>query len=303
MKKYFLCLLALLMLCLAGCKDPDYGVDTFYTTEMLTEYSLADLPAPKLENSRIYEENLYCNLTQEEYEAYVAQVIAYFQGREDVRHLCYLYDSTLMFGVFPHRTYTLVTEDYDLSGSHSFSYLTTELDEEGSPKTGISISRTSDTLGKTGFFYNTHIRIDKSISGDVDPCAAKHTNDQGTVYPVPGMDLQVTVFTCIYCGYEGRDSYPDFGDYQQYAVTVSEGKNYIFGNNWSYLPWDISSMYPGGIIEITTSIHEEGPMEILVNGEVIPLLRTEGDKQTFGFIMPNTDVDIRLRIVTEDAAE
>jgi hypothetical protein len=71
MKKLLLLTLAgLIALFLCGC-EPDYAVDTFYATEMLNDYGLAGLPVPKLENSRLNGEYLYCNLTQEEYEAKV----------------------------------------------------------------------------------------------------------------------------------------------------------------------------------------------------------------------------------------
>ena len=39
---------------------------------------------------------------------------------------------------------------------------------------------------------------------------------------------------------------------------------------------------------------------MLVNGESIPALWTEGNTQTFGFIMPQQDVEIQLRIITDD---
>ena len=64
--------------------------------------------------------------------------------------------------------------------------------------------------------------------------------------------------------------------------------------------WDIDSLFSGQILEITTPIPENGTMQMLVNGESIPVLYTEGNTQTFGFIMPEQNVEIQIRIVTEE---
>ena len=72
-------------------------------------------------------------------------------------------------------------------------------------------------------------------------------------------------------------------------------------NNWNQVQsWDIDSLFSGQILEITTPIPENGTMHMLVNGESIPVLHTEGNTQTFGFIMPEQDVEIQIRIVTDD---
>lgn len=302
MKKLLLLTLAGLMaLFLCGC-EPDYAVDTFYATEMLNDYGLAGLPVPKLENSRLRGDSLYLNLTQEEYETYVAGLVAYLRGREDVRHLSYRHSRTLMFGAFPMDICAPLPEDYDYTGDqHEFVFTYTEELHDGRLANPIRISviRNSGTLFRTQFTYNTAIYLQpaSSIPAELDYCAGEHTYDAGTVYPVPGLDRQITIYRCVHCGSTTQDTYLNV-NYKEYSVTVTEGRNHIWGNNWSELPWDISGMFAGQEIEITTFIPEEGTMELLVNGESIPALRTEDDKVTFGFIMPEQDVQIQLRIVT-----
>ena len=304
MKRIFLAVFsAVLVLALCGCGDPDYAVDSFYPSDMLESYGLSGLPAPKLENSRMYGEYLYCNLTQEEYERYVTEVITYLQTLENAHHLCYYHSGTMMFGVFPDRTFAPVREDYDLSGSHEFAYITAETMEYNAPLSSIRVKilRETDTLGRTGFTYNTCIRIDNdAILGTFDPCAESHTYTAGERYPIPGYEMSITYYECIYCYIQEQDHFPDLDFYTEYTVTVTEGQNYIFGNNQNYFPWGISSMYAGVALEIICNIPKEGQLQLLVNGEQIPVLRTTEDQVTFGFIMPDRDVEIRILLLTDE---
>lgn len=296
-----------LLLCMAlplyGCV-PNYPADTFYGAELLAECNLSDLPVPELENSRLHGDRLCLNLTQEEYEAYVAELVAYLRGREDVYNLCYRYSSTLMFGAFRLDYCAPLPDDYDHTDDrHEFVFTyTAELnDERMTDPVRITIIRGNWGLFRSNFTYNTAVilDLDSIIPAEVDPCAGEHTYDEGEVYPVPGLDRSVTIYRCIHCGGKTQSDYP-VDSRKSYAVTVTEGRNHIWGNNWSYLPWDISSMYAGQTIEITTFIPEEGTMQLLVNGENIPALRMQDDKVTFGFIMPEADVEIQLWIVTEN---
>ena len=301
MKKLMVMLVLLSMApTIFGC-TPDYPADTFFGAEMLTEYNLSDLPVPKLENSRLSGDSLYLNLTDEEYEAYVAELLAYLQGREDVHNLCYRHSSTLMFGAFPLDYCVPIPEDYDLtSNSHHFvfSYTADLHERKMDAPIRITIIRDSRELFRTDFTYNTEITLkpNSSIPAEVDPCAAEHTYDEGEVYPVPGLDRSVTIYHCIHCGSETQSDYP-VDSRKSYTVTVSEGLNYIWGNNRNYFPWGIDSMYAGLELEIICLIPEEGTLQVLVNGENIPVLRTTEDKVTFGFIMPEADVDIQLRLI------
>ena len=304
MKKLIAMLLLLSMaLPLFGCL-PDYPADTFFGAELLAEYNLSDLPVPKLENSRLGGEYLYCNLTQEEYESYVAELVAYLRGREDIYNLCYRYGRTLQFGAFPLDTCAPLPEDYDYTGDqHAFVFTYMEAlgdDNRMADPIRISVIRETDTLFRTDFTYNTILQLQpsSSIPAELDYCAAEHTYDEGEVYPVPGLDRSVTIYHCIHCGSKTQSAYP-VDSRKSYTVTVSEGLNYIWGNNRNHFPWGIDSMYAGLELEIICLIPEKGTLQVLVNGENIPVLRTSEDKVTFGFLMPEVDVEIEIRLITE----
>lgn len=299
-KLFFLSLAGLMVLFLCSCGAKNYSVDTFYSAELLTEYDLEGLPAPKLENSRLDGDYLYCNLTQEEYEDYVAQVMTYLQDREDVQHVCYLYDSTMMFGFFPQQTFAPVTENYSLSGNHRFACVTDQTLSKDSALEPyrICIYRESGTLGRTDFSYNTYIQlIADAVIGDVDPCAAAHRLDEGVVYPCPGQE-GITVYRCVYCGAMELDRELGYG---YYDVTVSQGRNYILSNNFSApAAWDITSLSAGTVLEITARIPAEGTLQLQINGQTIPVLRTDGNTQIFGFVMPEADIDIQFVTVPQE---
>ena len=59
-------------------------------------------------------------------------------------------------------------------------------------------------------------------------------------------------------------------------------------------------MYAGVALEIICNIPQEGQLQLLVNGEQIPVLRTTEDQVTFGFIMPDRDVEIRILLLTDE---
>ena len=290
---------------LYGCV-PNYPADTFYGAELLAEYNLSDLPVPKLENSRLGGESLYCNLTVEEYESYVAGLLAYLRGRADIHHLSYQCSRYLLAEMVPVDVCAPLPEDYDHTGDqHRFVFTYTEElhDDRIADPIRISVTRQTDTLFRTDFTYNTVIQLQptSSIPAELDYCAGEHTYDDGYPYPVPGLDRSITIRKCIHCGGKTQSDYIGSGNNKLYAVTVTEGRAHILRNNWNQVQsWDIDSLYAGQTLEITTPIPENGTMQMLVNGESIPALWTEGNTQTFGFIMPEADVEIQLRIVTDD---
>lgn len=300
--KRIICLLLLTVMSTAlfsGC-EPEYLAETFYGADMLEAYGLSDLPAPKLENARLSGRDLYCDLTQDEYEAYVAEVVAYLKSRADVYHLCYRHDRTLLFGAFPQDTCVPLPESYDFTGSaHCFVFSLTEAlnGDMMSEPVRIYIVRENGNLSHAE--YNTVITIEKNtVSARIDPCAAEHTYDAGTAYPVPGLDRSITIYSCIHCGSENRDEYLD--SRKSCSVTVAKGRNQILSNNWNQtVSWDIDSMHAGAKFEITVRDSAQGRAQLLVNGEKIPALRADENTQTFGFIMPEADIVIEIVPATE----
>ena len=299
-------LILILALPLFGCV-PEWPKDTFYRADILAECDLSDLPMPKLENSRLGGEYLYCNLTQEEYETYVAKMLTYLRGLEDIHHLSYQCSRNLIAEMVPIDVYAPLPEDYDHTGDQNrFAFTYTEAlgdDNRIADPIRISVIRQTGTPFRQDFTYNTIIQLQptSSIPAELDYCAGEHTYDEGMAYPVPGLDRSITIRKCIHCGGKTQSDYIGSGNNKLYAVTVTEGRAHILRNNWNQVQsWDIDSLYAGQTLEITTPIPENGTMQMLVNGESIPALWTEGNTQTFGFIMPEADVEIQLRIVTDD---
>lgn len=301
MKKSVFLLALLMVLFLCGCWRTGplrYDEDTFFYADWLSEYDLSDLPKPKLENSRLTGSILYLNLTREEYEAYATEVITYLQERPDICNLCSFHSKTLMFGAFPKETYIPLPEDYDLAGNHQLAFSMTKELNEGAMAAPIRINILWEAQGmhwNDGFSYNTQIMFipNDNTPIHVDPCAAQHTYDEGTAYPIPGWERSITRYTCIYCGDTKQSEYLD--SRKSYAVTVAQGRNYILSNNWNQVvAWDIDSLHAGGTLEITVRRATTGSTALLVNGESIPVLREDENTQTFGFIMPESDVTIEI---------
>lgn len=284
-----------------------YSQDAFFSTDLLAEYALSGMPVPKLENSRLNENILYCNLGDEEYRTYVGQLVEYLGSREDIYYLGSYCSSGLLGEIAPYDVYSYIPEGFAAeSGPHWLAFSTTEeLTKNGylSDPIRIYISRGEETLGLTGFTYNTKIKLSDTARGaEFDPCYRNHTFDEGTPYIVPGMNRSITVYQCVHCGATEQSEYLD--SRESYAVTVTQGRNMILRNNWNQtVAWDIDSMHAGGMMEITVRNSAQGRVELLVNGEKIPVLRAEENTQTFGFIMPPEDVEIQIIVVSEDAGE
>lgn len=291
---------------LFGCTT-EYPADTFFSDELLQQCNLTDMPVPKLENSRLDGDTLCCNLTDAEYEAYVAQLVAWLRGWEDVYNLSYYHSRYLLAEIAPVDVCVLLPEDYDCSeDQHEFVFTYTEElnDDRMADPIRITILRGARELFRGNFTYNTEITLkpDSAIPAEIDPCAAEHTYDGGTAYPVPGWERCITIYRCVHCGGTTQSEY--INNNKSYAVTVAEGQSCILSNNWNVdKAWAIDSLYAGLKLEITTPIPTDGTILLLVNDESIPVLRTEGETQTFGFIMPQSDVTIKILVVSDDANE
>lgn len=290
--KRCLCLLLLTALCLglAGC-DSDLPQNTFFSQELLTQHCLSGMPVPPLEQSCLSEKVFYGNLRHEEYEDYVNQVLYWLRCRKDIHYLGSWYSRRLYGEIVPYDVYTFLPEDYDAAAvRHDFVFSPSPELREGNLATPVrlSIVRETGSLGLTNFTYNTKITI--SIDGlpaEFDHCAQSHTYDTGTAYPVPGMDREITVSCCIYCGDVTQDAYFDDGTW--YEVELMAMEKQIRRTNRSE-GWRITQLYPGQLLEITT--WQESVLT--VNGEQIPLLRQETGGWVYGFIMPPWAITIEI---------
>ena len=283
---------------------PYYIRDSFFSQEHLESLHLADIPVPKLENSRLiaYHKDIewfyYGNLTREEFDAYVLSVVDYLKAREDIYYPCYYYEHRLELGISPVDDYTNFGETYDpAKDQHRFAF-SMEQERNGTDLIDpimIEIVWEEADWGEMGFTSNTTIRFyGNYYRVSYELCAAQHTYDEGRVYPVPGWERGITIYQCIHCGDRTQSEYLD-SNYKSYAVNVTEGVSYILSNNWNVdKAWDIDSLHAGGTLEITVRRAPTGSTTMMVNGESLPVLWEDENTQTFGFIMPESDVTIEI---------
>ena len=152
----------------------------FFDSEYLASCLLSDMPVPNVDNTYRTDTTLYLNMTDEEFDAYSKQVFDYLWAKEDAYFKGYEVDSGFAGGIFfaPEDRYAPLLEDYDLeSDAHRFIFSTTELLNEGDEynrnywnEVVIRIVRSSGTLEKEDFTYNTTIQIkdkDNVLRGNV----------------------------------------------------------------------------------------------------------------------------------------
>lgn len=163
-------ILAAAFLVWAGTQES--GMDAkneFFAPEYLIECKLEDMPVPNVDGSFRTETKLYLNMSEEEFDAYSKQVFHYLLAKEDAYFKGYEVDSGLAGGILfaPEDRYAPLREDYDLENdAHRFIFSTTELLNEGDEynihywnPVVIRIVRSSGTLEKENFDYNTTIQI------------------------------------------------------------------------------------------------------------------------------------------------
>lgn len=292
-----LLLLLALGLSLTAC-DSELPRNVFFEESVLEALSLSDLPAPKLDNSRLNGTVLYCNLTDEEYRDYIQSLLDYLQAREDIFYLGSYCTFRLLGEIAPYDIYSYIPEDYaDHDGGHSLVFsLSEEVNANGflQKPIRIDISRGEASLGLTSYTYNTKITLSSTSRGaEFDHCYRTHTYGEGTFYPIPGQSRGITIRHCVYCGSSTQDFY--YGNSTSYKVTVTEGKGLIARSNYSER-WTMESCYAGLTIEIST--YQEAV--ILINGEEVPLLRREEYTWVYGFIMPQCDISVSVTPVHQE---
>lgn len=154
----------------AGTREPNMaGQNEFFASEYLVECVLSDMPIPNVDGSYRTKTTLYLNMSDDEFDAYSKAVFEYLLAKEDAYFKGYEVDSGLSGGIFfaPEDRYAPLLEDYNLEkDAHRFVFSTTEFLNEGDEYNihywnyvVIRIVRSSGTLEKENFSYNTTIQI------------------------------------------------------------------------------------------------------------------------------------------------
>lgn len=288
-------LLCALLLSMTACKK-NASVPAFFPEPLLRQCHLSNLPAPG--SSQLQANYLYCQLDDEAYSQYVGSVVAFLKEKTDIFHLSYLHSEGLEGDVFPYDIYTFLPDDYNCRAeSHIFAFSATEelakYDALQQP-VRLVIKRQEGKVEKTGFVYNTVIILEGAPARGVriEPCAARHSYDEGIAYPIPGTQQLSTIRHCVYCHQRSQENFESDGI--SYKITLGAGMSYIAKSNRI-----LSECVSGLEIEITVNALEEGDMVVLVNGQQIPRIRESDGTWVYGFVMPKGDVTIELAPTVE----
>ena len=296
MKKLLaLCLTAILCLCcLAACSN-SYSKNEFFSEEMLTQNKLADMPVPPHVDNSVnqYGNILYLNLTKDEYESYVADLLQYLRAKEDISYLGYSVGSGLVAEMIPYDEIAPITDSYSPSrDSHKIFFSAKNgIDDNNylNYPVEIEIIRKSGRLNFDNFEYNTQICISDGYSAQAqwNLCGAEHTYDEGVEYKIAGSDRTITEYTCVNCG---STELSDFiGDMKFYNITIEDIDNCLIDH-----PTEGIS---GTIYRIKTHKIIDADLKFVVNGTRIYPRETDDDKWIYEFVMPCEDVVITAEIV------
>ena len=307
MRKLLLCLaLVATMLSLSSCfpSTPwDEGKlrDTFFADEVLMEYGVEDLPAPRLEGAYLDESGgiLYLNLTREKYEEYVRRVVGYLGANEELTVSGYLCEKgifgLLIIPIPEYRFAPLDDERIDYtSGYHHFMFSGEYIEYYGDEVSledehHLTIRWNPTEHGRSGIASTVEVKLGGLHISTYLPCYHGHDMSHGT-YPVPGTAEEVTVSTCRVCGEEQMDRYIGGDDMTRYKVTLAEDAEHVN----KYLIDLPEAAYAGTLREIYVSTSAEGIVQISVNGTEIPCAEVVKECRIYRFIMPTSDIEISV---------
>ena len=302
----------LLAVTLVSCFSSDVGdVGAYFSDEILTEKNITDMPRPDGldEGVCVDGDELYLNMTDDEYSDYVMKVVEYLKGREEIYYLSHSVDSGYDGVFLLLRRYDIcqpIPQEYDYSSiSHTFVFSTSpELGGSDDMRimndTLINIVRESKTeeYGRTGIKYNTVITIKGNTSPKYDLCHFNHAYNDGVEYIIPGSDQTMFIYECQNCGATRRSGI--FSDYNAYTVYTNDvnGIKYV---TKQFSPTDITS---GSLFEIHT-VAMDG-IRVYANDVELMMTSIDTDSESgetlgycYGFIMPCRDVEIKITFDTD----
>lgn len=302
MKKILiLCLMAVFCLCcLASCQN-SYKENEFFSNEFLDLSKLTDMPVPPNVDSSVmqYDNILYLNVTKDEYENYMADLLEYLKAKKDIYYLGYSIGKHLWAEMMPYHEIAPITDSYSVSDdSHDiFFSVENNLGNNDFLDTPfkIRIVRSSGKLNFNDYEYNTQICIYDGYSAAArwNLCGAEHTYDEGIEYLVPGSDRTITEYTCVNCG---STELSDFiGDMKFYNITIEDAENCIIDPP--------SEGVSGVIYRINAHKIIDADLKFIVNGTEIYPRETDDGKWVYEFIMPCEDIVITTEVVTSTFSE
>ena len=298
------CLTVVLCLCCLASCGVSYEKNGFFSEEFLTQNKLADMPLPPHLDDSVYGSAsllgnmLYLNLTDEEYERYVEDLLNYLRAKEDIYYLGFSVGGRLLAEMLPYDEIAPITDSYNTKKDEHHIFFATEdglgnSDFLNSPVEFIII-RESGKLTFNNYEYNTKIGIcDGNLARAAwNQCGAEHTYDEGVEYPIPGSDRMITEYTCVHCG---STKLSDFiGDMKFYNITIEDVDNCLIDRP--------ERGVSGVIYRIKSHKIIDADLKFVVNGTRIYPRETDDDKWIYEFVMPCEDIVITAEIVGDSPA-
>ena len=307
MKRFIAILLCAIWL-LYSCKsspDFEYGKlrDTFFSEEWLGDHNATNFPIPNLEGSYLDESRgaLYLDLSREEYELYVRELIEYLRTKEGLTVTGYMYGTDIM-GLFmiPIKEYLFAPLDDEhinyTADSHTLVFSSESIEESyGSEVVNLKAENTVNILWNPTEFENSdaHYTVELQFLDlalvEYYPCHHGHSLTSLT-YPIPGSEQTLITESCDVCGLERQNFYPHVDRKKWYTVNVTEGAEYVINDMRK-------GAYSGTIIEINTSVICDADIRITANGTEIPMTHYDSDYWGYYFVMPEDNVEVTIEIV------
>ena len=315
--KFFVFLLCLALLCsvLSSCFffgpptpwEEGKLTNTFFSTEYLAERGVADFPVPKLENSYFDPDKniLYLNLTREEFDAYVSDVVEYLRQKDEFKSQGFKCGSDLT-GVFLllSRYPLLASLDveeipYLTENERLFGFSTEELGELYDGRREVEDPHFvsllwEPTTKNSGTTYTTVMEFPHFYHAEVEICYHGHEFEEVT-YPVPGTVFTTIIRTCLRCGETEREGFGYGNELKKFSWTVVEGTEYLVSGVYK-------EEYRGSLVEIAATPPSGSTLKMTASGTDIPVTKEVDGQQIFAFIMPYGNVEIVIEAIEHEHA-
>lgn len=309
-KKVVILLLTVCIVLLTSCfnKTPNYyKYDTFFLEETLTTYHLDNLPVLNANNSALNnDENiLYLNLTKEEFDDYIVEVLNYIIDKENVYYKGIHYENQIYVGPLwlPLNVKVIIPllDNTDLSkkGECFVFSLKDELNNgwisnSMSDVFYVELIYEESKLEDIDFSYTCYISIGSIDYAQYETCAKSHKYSKEYLsYPVPNTNIIIDVYSCEYCGNEHQSDYYGGNDYTSYSKVITKGFEYV--ESECYQKYLVNPTCFAGLKEhIKIKKVEDAQYCVTVNGFNIPVLYEEDDYLIYGYIVPMCDVNVEI---------
>ena len=276
--------------------------DTFFPADYLAERGVEDFPVPKLEGSYFDAEKniLYLNITRQDFDAYVIDVVEYLRQKEEFPVKGFQCDSDIGGVFLLLYRYPLLASieveniSYPLENTRIFGFSTMEfgdmydgrLDVEEAKFVSLTWEPTTKDSGAT---YTAIMEFPHHYQSKFLVCYHGHEFEEVT-YPVPGTVFTTTIRTCTRCGEKEREGYGYGNELTEFAWTVKSGTEYSKTGVRGFA-------YRGELVEIEVYTAADQNLKMTINGTEVPLIQNADGKQVFAFIMPYGDVEIMIEAI------